>query len=121
MSVWCRVRGVGIGEKRCSSEQETVRLEKKTFGAYCTQDCEKVFCFGNVGSVAGSDWVAVAENTVVITIEETEEAGVKNALKEGAGDELGRLYFEFAKNVRKGLRGVLALWEGEVSWKEDEM
>lgn len=44
-------------------------------------DCGDVFCFGNVCTVAGKKWMAVAENARSVRHGEAEEIRVKNGVE----------------------------------------
>lgn len=63
------------------------------------QECEVVPCFGNVGAVAGVDWVAVAENGVSVTERVAEETEIEDGLEQGTDGELGEPDFGIAKDV----------------------
>lgn len=68
------------------------------FGACSVQEYENLLCFGEIGTVAAYDRLALAENAMVVTKKETNRNRVRNELKKGGDDKLGELYFKTARD-----------------------
>lgn len=73
------------------------------------QNGEDVLCFRDVGVVADNYWVKWAENAVGNMERGVEKTKEKDGLREGEDGELGGLHFGFARDICRGLRGVVAV------------